>query len=58
MFMIMIGLTKIMRRKIMGYRSDVRIVTSPKGFKVLNDFVEKRLKQLKNKEYNLLVSYT
>lgn len=29
----------------MGYRSDVRIVTSKKGFKVLDDYVKKIFKR-------------
>ena len=37
----------------MGYRSDVRIVTSKKGFKKLNDYVKNYLKD-KNEDYNLL----
>ena len=31
----------------MGYRSDVRIVTSKKGFKVLDDYVKKYLRERK-----------
>lgn len=37
----------------MGYRSDVRIVTSKKGFKKLSDYVANYLKD-KNEDYNLL----
>ena len=40
----------------MGYRSDIRIVTSKKGYEVLKEFVKKYLeeKDLDTKEYNLL----
>ena len=39
----------------MGYRSDVRIVTSKKGFKVLDDYVKKYLREHdKNRNWNLL----
>lgn len=40
----------------MGYRSDIRIVTSKKGYEVLREFVKKYLeeKDLDTKEYNLL----
>ena len=37
----------------MGYRSDVRIVTSKNGFEKLKKFVENYLKE-KNEDYNLL----
>ena len=37
----------------MGYRSDVRIVTSKNGFEKLKEFVENYLKE-KNEDYNLL----
>ena len=37
----------------MGYRSDVRIVTSKKGFEKLKEYVEKYLKE-HNEKYNLL----
>ena len=37
----------------MGYRSDVRIVTSKKGFEKLKEYVEKYLKEPSAK-YNLL----
>lgn len=42
----------------MGYRSDIRIVTSKDGFEKLKEFVTKYLeeKKLDNKEYNLLDS--
>lgn len=42
----------------MGYRSDVRIVTSKEGFKKLEEFVENYLKekQVDIEEYNLLNS--
>lgn len=42
----------------MGYRSDIRIVTSKKGYEVLKEFVKNYLeeKQLDTKEYNLLES--
>lgn len=41
----------------MGYRSDVRIVTSKKGFKVLDDYVKKYLREHdKNRNWNLLKS--
>lgn len=42
----------------MGYRSDIRIVTSKDGFKKLKEFVIKYLeeKKLDTKEYNLLDS--
>lgn len=39
----------------MGYRSDVRVVTSKKGYKVLQDYVEKQLGK-DNSDYNLLDS--
>ena len=39
----------------MGYRSDVRIVTSKKGFKVLDDYVKKYLKEHdKDRSWNLM----
>ena len=40
----------------MGYRSDIRIITSKDGFKKLSEFVENYLKEknLDIKEYNLL----
>ena len=37
----------------MGYRSDVRIVTSKQGFEKLKEYVEKYLKE-HNEKYNLL----
>lgn len=42
----------------MGYRSDIRIVTSKTGFEKLTEFVENYLKErdLDAKEYNLLES--
>ncbi len=39
---------------ILGYRSDVRIATSKKGFNILNNYVEERMKELNKKDYNLL----
>lgn len=39
----------------MGYRSDVRIMTSKKGFKLLNKYVKDRISNCENKGiYNLL----
>ena len=39
----------------MGYRSDVRIVTSKKGYKVLDDYVKKYLRDHdKNRNWNLM----
>ena len=38
----------------MGYRSDVRIITSKKGFKELNKYVKDYLKNLNHEDYNLL----
>lgn len=40
----------------MGYRSDIRIVTTKDGFEKLKEFVKKYLeeKKLDIKEYNLL----
>lgn len=38
----------------MGYRSDVRIITSKKGFKELNKFVNNYLKDSLEAEYNLM----
>lgn len=42
----------------MGYRSDVRIITSKKGFEKLSDFVKKYLEKEEKdlNEYNLLES--
>ncbi len=42
----------------MGYRSDIRIITSKKGYEILKEFVEKYLKEnkLDVKDYNLLES--
>ena len=41
----------------MGYRSDVRIVTSKKGYKVLDDYVKKYLRDHdKDRTWNLLKS--
>ena len=41
--------------KRMGYRSDVRIVTSKKGYKVLDDYVKKYLSDHdKNRNWNLM----
>lgn len=40
----------------MGYRSDVRIATSPKGHKVLKDYVKDRLDKLNKTNYNLMES--
>ena len=37
----------------MGYRSDIRIITSEKGFEELKKFVTKYLKE-HNEDYNLL----
>ena len=37
----------------MGYRSDIRIVTSKEGFEILKDFVAEYLKE-HNENYNLL----
>lgn len=39
---------------ILGYRSDVRIATSKKGFNILNNYVEERMKELNKTDYNLL----
>ena len=38
----------------MGYRSDVRIITSKKGFNELNKYVKDYLSKLDHDEYNLL----
>ena len=38
----------------MGYRSDVRIITTKKGFDELNNYVKKYLKEKGNYDYNLL----
>ncbi len=38
----------------MGYRSDVRIITSKKGFNELNKYVKEYLKNLNHEDYNLL----
>ena len=39
----------------MGYRSDVRIVTSKKGYKVLDDYVKKYLRDRdKNTNWNIM----
>ena len=38
----------------MGYRSDVRIITTKKGFNELNNYVKKYLKEKGNDDYNLL----
>lgn len=38
----------------MGYRSDVRIITSKKGFNELNKYVKDYLSKLDYDEYNLL----
>lgn len=38
----------------MGYRSDVRIMTTKKGFKELNEYVKDYLSKLNHDEYNLL----
>lgn len=38
----------------MGYRSDVRIITTKKGFDELNNYVKKYLKEKVNYDYNLL----
>lgn len=38
----------------MGYRSDVRIITTKKGFKELNEYVKDYLSKLNHDEYNLL----
>ncbi|MDO5556948.1 MAG: hypothetical protein Q4G05_01705 [Clostridia bacterium] len=38
----------------MGYRSDVRIMTSKNGFKKLNEFVSENIKKNKNEYSNLL----
>lgn len=38
----------------MGYRSDVRIITSKKGFNELNKYVKDYLKNLNHEDYNLL----
>ena len=41
----------------MGYRSDVRIVTSKKGYKVLDNYVKKYLRDHdKDRTWNLLKS--
>ena len=37
----------------MGYKSDVRIITSKDGFEILKEFVKKYLKE-HNEDYNLL----
>ena len=36
----------------MGYRSDVRIMTSKKGFKLLNKYVKDRISKCENKDYS------
>lgn len=38
----------------MGYRLDVRIITTKKGFDELNNYVKKYLKEKGNYDYNLL----
>lgn len=38
----------------MGYRSDVRIITTKKGFDELNNYVKKYLKEKCDHDYNLL----
>lgn len=38
----------------MGYRSDVRIITSKKGFKELNKYVKNYLKDSSESDYNLM----
>lgn len=38
----------------MGYRSDVRIITSKEGFEKLKEFVENYLQEHHSKDYNLL----
>ena len=38
----------------MGYRSDVRIITSKKVFNELNKYVKEYLKNLNHEDYNLL----
>ena len=38
----------------MGYRSDVRIITTKKGFDELNNYVKKYLKEKGDYDYNLL----
>ena len=40
----------------MGYRSDVRILTTKKGFEKLNNYVNEKIKTLPNQDfaYNLL----
>lgn len=38
----------------MGYRSDVRIITSKKGFKELNKYVKNYLSKIKESDYNLM----
>ncbi len=38
----------------MGYRSDVRIITSKKGFNELNKYVKDYLSKLDHDDYNLL----
>lgn len=38
----------------MGYRSDVRIITSKKGFKELNKYVKNYLSKSKESDYNLM----
>lgn len=38
----------------MGYRSDIRIITSKEGFDKLKEFVENYLKEKNYTEYNLL----
>lgn len=38
----------------MGYRSDVRIITSKKGFKELNKYVKNYLKDSSKSDYNLM----
>lgn len=38
----------------MGYRSEVRIMTTKKGFKELNNYVKNYLSNLEHDDYNLL----
>ena len=38
----------------MGYRSDVRIITSKKGFEELNKYVKNYLSKTKESDYNLM----
>lgn len=38
----------------MGYRSDVRIITSKKGFKELNNYVKDYLSKIDESNYNLM----